>query len=647
MSMAQEVDAIELAWTKIRRWSESYTDTHVESSLLQRLSRSLECGTIVMSALQQDLLDYTCALGNGSIKKRLKFIWNERALRDHQDRIRGQAIAMNVLLQALDLPTETKREEMLRREKDKITKSDESAYSIVPSRLSSRLSLSTCWSIDSTELLHSRLTCEDDLFTARPYKRIVVNLLSNSRSANGVITGLGKKRCNDSAKDGQVEGATSAMKKSEEATYKCVSSLSISDGGVECSSLYRELTSSEVRETYKKTRDVDQALHKASKVGFLRDVETLCSSGATVEKQIGARRWTALHHAAAGRDRRFSKVASFLLDRGANATATTSDSSQPIHMASHTGSVDVTRLLLDANASPHCLNNDGYQPLHLACQRADSAEMISLLVCRGANFEAKSGTGGKHGPRTALQMACSMNDNINSVKTLLKLGAEVNHVWPSDYCPLELAIINSSPMVVNLLLRYGADPNMRNAVTSETCLLTCARVLSRPRAQIKKSMIESLLSFGADPAAKDGMGNTILHFLVNSVLTAYLENGDSYCKKWRNLIRDLIKHGADPATPNEDGESALTLAAQHSNLLCFEDLYHRSVENLSLKELLNLRNLITQNVDDCAGFRETSFQIRTRISLGLLRDISIRQRQYSRFGNSPTIHSSLKRRDSV
>lgn len=56
-----------------------------------------------------------------------------------------------------------------------LRQSDESALSIVPSRLSSRLSSiigsSSQVSLESAELVYHQLTIDDDLFTARVYKR--------------------------------------------------------------------------------------------------------------------------------------------------------------------------------------------------------------------------------------------------------------------------------------------------------------------------------------------------------------------------------------------------------------------------------------------------------------------------------------------
>ena len=61
---------------------------------------------------------------------------------------------------------------MLRNTRKQFQQSDESAYSIVPSRMSSRLSVSTRQSLSSdNHLSYHRLSFEDDLFTAKVYKR--------------------------------------------------------------------------------------------------------------------------------------------------------------------------------------------------------------------------------------------------------------------------------------------------------------------------------------------------------------------------------------------------------------------------------------------------------------------------------------------
>jgi len=175
LSMVQEVNTIELAWSRIRGWAQNHADNTSDTELFERLDRSLECGTLVMSALQQDLSEYTTAAMG--FKLRSRAAWNEQALQDHPHRIRGQAIAMSLLLQVLELPIPKDRSGLLRTMASLLRTSDESAYSIAPSLASSRMSMSkdgtsSCISNARSDMNFRRLTCEDDLIVAKVYKRI-------------------------------------------------------------------------------------------------------------------------------------------------------------------------------------------------------------------------------------------------------------------------------------------------------------------------------------------------------------------------------------------------------------------------------------------------------------------------------------------
>lgn len=185
-SIIQEVDVIELAWKRIKDWFESYIDEAGDVELLERLDKSLKCGTNVISALQDDLLGYgSKRLG---FMQRSRLSWNEKLLGDHQDRIRGQVLAMNLLLQVIELPTSKARSKQLETAQKTFLKSDESAYSIVPSRMSMSTSArDSVFSVNSAELIHHRWSFEGDLFGARAYKRNyaknLINLVLHSRVA--------------------------------------------------------------------------------------------------------------------------------------------------------------------------------------------------------------------------------------------------------------------------------------------------------------------------------------------------------------------------------------------------------------------------------------------------------------------------------
>lgn len=68
--------------------------------------------------------------------QRSKAIWTENTLRGHQDRISHQAMAMTCLLQAIQLKSSLARTRLIDEVEPMLRRSDESAYSIVPSRMS-------------------------------------------------------------------------------------------------------------------------------------------------------------------------------------------------------------------------------------------------------------------------------------------------------------------------------------------------------------------------------------------------------------------------------------------------------------------------------------------------------------------------------
>ncbi len=216
-SIVQEVDIIELAWKRITDWFESYTNEAGDVELLERLDKSLKCGTNVMSALQDDLLEYESKkLG---FMQRSKLNWNEKALRNHQYRIRGQVQAMSLLLQVIELPTSNARSEQLQTAQNKLLKSDESAYSIVPSRMSiSSSARDSNFSVESAELIHHRWKFEGDLLGARVYKRSYAKNLINSvllskvaKAKDSAHTVLANDAISTTADDGLEASANGAL----------------------------------------------------------------------------------------------------------------------------------------------------------------------------------------------------------------------------------------------------------------------------------------------------------------------------------------------------------------------------------------------------------------------------------------------------
>ena len=101
-SALQELETIQLAWERIERLLRTWEDTDgADTELLQRLSRQLEFGDMIMTALLEDISEHQQA--PNSFRQRTRIIWNESLFHAHQDRIRGQATAMTLLLSVIQL----------------------------------------------------------------------------------------------------------------------------------------------------------------------------------------------------------------------------------------------------------------------------------------------------------------------------------------------------------------------------------------------------------------------------------------------------------------------------------------------------------------------------------------------------------------
>ena len=102
-SLAQNLDILQLSWTRIGEWfQERYEEESIhDDSLAKRVEGFLETGSLVMEALHHDLQVYN--VDHLSFSQRSKSVWDETTLQSHQSRIRDQALSMSLFLQAVNL----------------------------------------------------------------------------------------------------------------------------------------------------------------------------------------------------------------------------------------------------------------------------------------------------------------------------------------------------------------------------------------------------------------------------------------------------------------------------------------------------------------------------------------------------------------
>ena len=92
-------------------------------------------------------------------------------------------------------------------------------------------------------------------------------------------------------------------------------------------------------------------------------------------------------------------------------------------------------------------------------------ETVKALLRKGADVNAKDGAG-----RTALMFAV-VNLHAEAVKVLLEYGADVNARADDGATPLMLAASCGDPVLVQALLNQGADLNGSFVQTGKTALM--------------------------------------------------------------------------------------------------------------------------------------------------------------------------------
>ena len=641
ISMVQGLDTIQLAWSQIGEWSQGYVpETAGDGDFLQRLQRSLENGFMIMDALEGDLKPYQTS--NLSFMQRSKAVWNENTLRGHQDRISHQAMAMTCLLQAIQLKSSLARTRLIDEAEPMLRRSDESAYSIVPSRMSSRVSKSNYrnstggTSIASAEMTYRRLSFENDLFTATAYKRNYRNplidhlfnsrrprpLKSNSLLATrikstapavdgGALTPntheslqihVQKEFANEEAKQSYVSALESLSKSdNDKALLKACRS-----GDAKLVESYLKNHRSYDVQNYARKLLLLEALKDAIVAGYLDIVRRLLS----LDIPLNSRPWWSLSETYGWLPLQFAAhrcdvaMTSLLLEAGANVSPTGSGT-QPILIASHRGSLEITSMLLSAGAPPDSADSFGFQPIHLSSAYVERSAQIALLVSAGASVEALNPLAPSW-QKSPLQLAC-LTGQLANVCTLLDLGATKDMGRSLLDAPLGIAIRQRHVGIVQTLLEHGADPNYASKSTSKSLFATQSIRLGGPgmtplslliknfgdarrKTALDQAILDLLLKHGADIRSKDDGGNQVLHYLCQSQSSLNLDfrnNADD-----ERLVLTLLDEGIDIDAANYNGECPLYLAAVNCNEQLISLLLLNGAKLLSNAEFWRLCKIV-------------------------------------------------------
>ena len=240
----------------------------------------------------------------------------------------------------------------------------------------------------------------------------------------------------------------------------------------------------------------------------------------------------------------------WLLERGANVNAATSDGVTTLHIAVREGFIELVRLLLEHGADAEVVDSKGNRPRDLASE--EIKEVIFEHYARGKDLGEEL-------------IRASEEGDEEYVKWLLERGADVNAATSDGNTALHLAAQKGHTDIVKLLLEYGADPLASNVRGKRAYDLSSneeiKEILFKHVSKGKDLNIELL------EASKGGdleYAKWLIKKKTNPNITLYDGNTPLHLAAQQghlNIVKLLLDNGADPLAFNVEGYRAHHLAA--------------------------------------------------------------------------------------
>jgi uncharacterized protein len=259
-----------------------------------------------------------------------------------------------------------------------------------------------------------------------------------------------------------------------------------------------------------------------------------------------------------------------LLQQHVDVNTPQADGATALAWAAHWDDMETADLLIRAGANVNAANSYGVTPLSLACTNQNAA-MVEKLLKAGADPNGVP-TG------TPVLMTAARTGNVDTVKSLLAHGAEVNAKETArGQTALMWAVAEKHPEVARVLIDHGADVHLHSTSGFTPLLFAAqqgdmdsARMLFEAGANVNEAAPEEgsalivathsgqealalfLLEKGADPNATDAYGITALHYAMLKGLARVSGvrpisgAGYLYRPNMPELVKALLAHGANP-----------------------------------------------------------------------------------------------------
>ncbi|XP_048059090.1 transient receptor potential cation channel, subfamily N, member 1 isoform X2 [Megalobrama amblycephala] len=297
---------------------------------------------------------------------------------------------------------------------------------------------------------------------------------------------------------------------------------------------------------------------------------------------------TALHICCRRKDVEMAKV---LVEFGANPDSQNNEWQTPLHIAALEGDENMLKFLYLCKASPNILDKMDRSPLHIAAEQGHTnvVEILTEKFKSCVLARTKDGNTLLHiasqcgHPATALMLlrkgvplympnksgavclhAAAKRGHTAVVKALLQKGAHVDATAKDGQTALHIAVENCKPQVVQMLLGFGAHVQLKGGKAQETPLHIAARVKDGVR------VAEMLLKSGADVNAEQENGETAMHVAARHGAL--------------QMIQALIQEGGDVTWKSKFDENSLHVAVRQCHAHVVKEILNSLTNERSREE---------------------------------------------------------------
>ncbi|KAL8647386.1 MAG: hypothetical protein Q9210_005592 [Variospora velana] len=526
--LIKELSTIKSSLTQINDWAHFLDETHDQIDLKDALQVALDGVELAMEALAEEvqglLPDATPAshvqLG---FRAKTKYAWNEQNMKEHENRLRAQISALNLLLQAAQLPSRPEQADFL-----KAPQSRHIIQEVAEDTVTLRNTMSVAGSQRGppTILSHEDSTIDEKVFD---WDNDIVHAAAYRRALHHNTS---KKRMGDKPPP-QPRGSVQIHIGSD-------------DGKDEFTPSPSPTPSRESRPLPYENSVVSEPINMLYGPGNKAHVPLSSQSDVAPER----------HRLLTHRLR-----SSELGKKTFWSSLTPKRSSRNVNSPTPTGSNPGTPSSSSTPGSLRGRQNGLSAPSIVRAAQAGSVMEVEMLLNNGAEVESVHQQSG----RTALAVA--------SQYLLLQYNANVNTRDASSLCPLHLAAMRGHYRVIALLLQEHVNidepgPNDKTPlrIAAEKGHMECLELLLQTRAKVNtrdrkrrrtplhvaaangdEAMAELLIRHSAHMEAKDGELMTPLHEAC--------EAGND------RIVTLLLNKKASPETPGRRGMTPIICAA--------------------------------------------------------------------------------------